>query len=155
MPIEFSLSEEIAAAPERVYEVMTDITGASAWMPNLVGMEMLTEGDFDVGSRWRETRRMFGREASEVFEVTDLEPGRGFDVYVNGSLGSSKRGEYRFQHRLEPSVNGTRVTLSGQIGGLPRPMELIGRVFAGPMKKAIAADLAALKSHIEASGQPG
>lgn len=149
MPIEFTMSKEIEAPPERVFEVMTDIPGAHTWMPNLIGMEMLTEGDFRVGSKWRETRKMFGKEASEVFEVTRLDPGRRFDVYVDGSLGSSRSGEYRFRHDVVAVSGGTRVTLSGEIGGMSKLMELVGRLFAGPMKKAIAKDLDAMKAHIE------
>ncbi|MFY0521668.1 hypothetical protein ACN28I_00080 [Archangium gephyra] len=55
----------MAASPERVFSALKDLDAASKWMPNLVGIEKLSPGKFGVGTKWRETRRMFGREASE------------------------------------------------------------------------------------------
>lgn len=150
MAIEFELEQRIEAPPQRVWDVLVDVDAWQEWLPNLVRIERLTEGPLEPGSRWREVRKMFGREASEVFEVTAVEPGRRLDTFVDGAQGSSGRGEYRFVHRLEPDgPAATRLVLSGSVGGTNRLLELLGRLFAGAMKKAIARDLDALASRAE------
>jgi carbon monoxide dehydrogenase subunit G len=151
MAITFELVESIAAPPERVFAVLADLDAAGKWMPNFVRIERLTEGKYGPGARWRETRKMYRREATEEFEVTAMEPPRSLELYVDGAKGSSKRGYYRFRYRLEPAAAGagTRVILAGEMGGLNWLMELFGRLMAGTFKKAIAKDLAAMKAYIE------
>jgi uncharacterized protein YndB with AHSA1/START domain len=74
MPASMTSEFHIDAPPERVFAAMTDVDGYRHWMKGFVGMEKLTAGPVGAGTEWRETRRMFGREASEVFEVTAYEP---------------------------------------------------------------------------------
>jgi hypothetical protein len=149
MALRMSVHTEIAASPERVYAVMTDLVRAQEWIPNLVSIEPLTDGPFGMGARWRETRRMFGKSATEVFEVTGAEPGRTLELYVDGRQGSSKRGEYRFHYELSPVDGGTLVYLYGEIGGMNRVMELFGRLMLGSFKRAITGDLRAMQRYIE------
>jgi uncharacterized protein YndB with AHSA1/START domain len=149
MAIEFTISETINAPLERVFSVATDLDAAGKWMQNLVGIEKLTEGPMAVGSQWRETRKMFGRKASEHFEVTALVPNENLDLYVDGSKGTTGKGEFRFRHTFEASGGGTVFTLSGEVSGMGKFMELIGRLFIGGMKKAIAKDITAMKHYIE------
>jgi carbon monoxide dehydrogenase subunit G len=149
MTIHMTLREEIAAPPDRVFEVLTDLDGASRWMPNFVRIEKLTPGPLRVGSQWRETRKMFGKESTEQFEVTGLERDRSFELFIDGTKGTSKRGQFRFRYDLSPQNGGTVLTLSGEIGGIGIVLELLGRLFAGMCKKAFAKDLAAMKRHIE------
>lgn len=149
MAITFRLAEEFSAPPQAVFAALTDGEQVKAWMPGLVSFEALTDGPFAVGSRFRETRKMFGKEATEEFEVTALEPDRRLDLYVDGAKGSSGSGEYRLSYTFEPHAGGTRVTLDGQVDGMGRMAELLGRLFAGRFKKALSDDLKAMKSHVE------
>jgi carbon monoxide dehydrogenase subunit G len=151
MPIEFTVRKEIAASPERVFSALKDLDAASKWMPNLVGIEKLSPGKFGVGTKWRETRRMFGREASELFEVTSLEPNKSLELYVDGTQGSAKRGHYRFRYRLEPAGGKTALTMEAEIGGMGFLLELFGRLMLGSFKKAIVSDLEAMAGYIEGS----
>jgi len=148
MAIEFTVTQHFVAPPERVFDALTDLEGAADWMPGLVGIEQLTAGDFGPGTEWRETRRMFGHEATEQFEVTDCEPPRHLGLRVDGTRGTSRRGEYLFDYRLEPSGGGTEVVLHGQIRELGTIMGLLGRLMKGPYRKACAKDLEALARHL-------
>ncbi|MCY1079790.1 SRPBCC family protein [Archangium lansingense] len=151
MALEFTVRKEIAASPDRVFSVLKDLDAASKWMPNFVGIEKLSPGKFGVGTKWRETRRMFGRDASELFEVTGLEPGRSLELYVDGTQGSSKRGYYRFRYLLEPAGGKTTLTMAAEIGGMGFILELFGKLLLGSFKKAIIADMDAMTSYIEGS----
>jgi uncharacterized protein YndB with AHSA1/START domain len=154
MAARFSVSQHFAHSPERVFQALTDLEGAGQWMPGFVRMELLTEGEFRVGTEWRETRRLFGKEATEQFEVTACEPPRRVGIRVDGSKGSSKRGEYVFDYRLEPAAEtGTNVLLHGEIRGLSGLMGLISKLMVGPFKKACAKDLRALAEHLEGAAR--
>jgi carbon monoxide dehydrogenase subunit G len=151
MPIQFTVRKEIAASPDRVFTVLKDLDSAKQWMPNLVGIEKLSPGKFGVGTKWRETRRLFGGDASELFEVTGCEPARSLELYVDGTQGSSKRGHYRFRYLLEPSGGKTTLTLAAEIGGMGFFLELLGRLMVGTFKKNIVSDLDAMARYIEGS----
>ena len=150
MSIKFAVEETIHAAPHAVFSVLTDIDNAKRWTPNCVGVERLTPGRFAVGTRWRETRKMYGGEATEEFEVTRCDPPRRIELFVDGRKGSSKRGEYRFVYKLAPVEEGTRVTLRGSVSTPGWLWKLVGKMFVGSFKKACVKDLQTMRAYIEA-----
>lgn len=154
MAIQFQVSEWIGAPPARVYAVATDLDSAAEWMNGLERIEWLTEGGFRPGARWREVRRMFGKEAAEEFEVVHCEPGQSFTLAVDGRKGSTGRGAYRFEHRLEPEREGTRFTMDASITGMGWMGRLLGPFMQRAFRKAICADLNKLKERIEAEPAP-
>lgn len=154
MPITFRVTQDFAVPPERVFTALTDLDGARAWMPGLVRIVRLDHDAshpvLSVGSRWRGTRRMFGREATEEFEVTHLDPPLRLALRVDGSKGSSRRGEFLFDYTLQPvAEGGSRVLFDGEIRGLGPVWELVGRLFGGVYRSACAKDLQALASHLD------
>lgn len=149
MALTFTLTEHIAAPPERVYAHLIDIQTWAEWMPNLVRIETLTPPPFGAGTQWRETRKMYGREASEHFEVTAFTPPRSLSLFVDGRKGSSGKVEYRFDYVFVPEGSGTRLELRAEISGMGWFMALIGRLMIGMFKKAIAQDNAAFKAYVE------
>ncbi|MFJ3903390.1 SRPBCC family protein [Streptomyces sp. NPDC090025] len=68
------VERRVAASPGRVWEAITDLPDLPRVLAGVEKVEVLTEGGFAVGTRWRETRRMLGREATEEMTVTVCEP---------------------------------------------------------------------------------
>lgn len=64
------LSRPVAATPERVWNILTDIPRAADTLRGVDDIEMLTEPPYVVGTRWRETRTMFDKKATEELWVT-------------------------------------------------------------------------------------
>lgn len=154
MPTGFSLTTEIAAPAERVYECLTDLEGYGAWMSGLVRVERLSGGPFAAGTRWRKVRRFNRRESGEVFEVAAADPPHDLALRVDGTQGSSGKGVYRFHYRLtEGEGEGGRGTtcLELQVDfDLPGVVaKLLGRLARGSLKQAIAQDTAAMKAFLE------
>ena len=147
--MQFSLSEWIDAPPDDVYAVATDVEGMRAWMNKLVRIEMLTEGGFRKGARWREVRKMYGKEAGEEFEVRSAKSPSAFTLCVDGSKGASKRGEYVFEHRLVPENGGTRFEMDATMSGMGLMGKILGPLMKGAFKKAIHKDLVSMKEFIE------
>ena len=151
MSITFSVTRELAASPFEVFRAMTNLDDAGEWMPGFVRIQHLgAPGELSVGSRWRETRRMFGKEATEEFEVTELVPPTRIGLRVDGSRGTSGSGEFLFTYSLVPTVLGTLVTLDGEIRGVGGVMGVMGRVFSGIYKRACLRDLDALGHYLKA-----
>ncbi|GGY61253.1 SRPBCC family protein [Streptomyces omiyaensis] len=68
------VERRVAASPGRVWESITDLPDMPRVLSGVQRVEVLTEGGFGVGTRWRETRRMMGKEATEEMTVTECEP---------------------------------------------------------------------------------
>ena len=61
------------------------------------GMEKLTHGEFGPGTKFRETRKFFGKTASEVFEVVAADPPRRVTLSVDGKATTTwKKGDARY-----------------------------------------------------------
>lgn len=150
MRISFQSEMLIQARPIEVLGAITNLDAWPRWMPGLVRVEKLTEGQVDLGTRWRETRRMYGREASEVFQVTEYEPPGRLGLLVDGSQGTTGKGEYRFLYLLEPAGEGaTRLTLEGDIDMPGMAARLLGFLFKGMMRMGCERDLVAMKEWVE------
>jgi carbon monoxide dehydrogenase subunit G len=151
MALSFTLQMHFDASPETVFRMLTDLETAREWMPGFVSREKLTEGEFGPGTEWRETRKMYGRNATEQFQVTGYEPHGKLELFVDGTKGTTGRGYFRFTYDLAPENQGTLVKLSAEVGGMGKIMELVGRLFLGSFKKACARDLQAMRAHMQAS----
>jgi catechol 2,3-dioxygenase-like lactoylglutathione lyase family enzyme len=98
------MQEHVSAGPEHVFAIATDLDRARDWMNGFVGIEVVGNGPFGLRARWAETRRMFGKNATEDFEVMEFEPPSKISLYVDGSKGSSKKGEYFFTYVIEENT---------------------------------------------------
>lgn len=150
MAIKFDYERTVPAPPERVFAAMTDLDELARWMPGFVGIERLTEGPMAVGTQFRETRKVFGMQSTEHFEVVGLVPARELDFRVDGTKGTSGKGVYRFRYRLGPDADGTRLRLEGEIGGISGLMAFFAKLMMGSFKKACTRDLDALADYLQA-----
>lgn len=152
--MEFTDVIDLDAPPERVRAAALDLEAFGRWMPGLVRIERLDgegPGPLRIGSRWRETRKMYGREASEVFEVRALADDH-WALSVDGRQGTTGKGEFHFEYRLAPEGHGTRLTLHARIDmGSGLFVRLMLKLMGGTFRKAVAKDHACLKAFVEAS----
>lgn len=150
MSITFRITQRVDGDPARVFRALTDPDIAHSWMPGLVRIDRVGEEDepLRVGSRFRETRVIFRKEATEEFEVTALEPPTRLGLLVDGRKGSSRRGEYVFLYTLAPDHDGTHITLDAEIRGLNPVLALFARFFAASYRKAVMKDLEALGAYL-------
>lgn len=151
MSLSFASELRVAAPLERVFAALTELDQWHHWMPDLVAVERLTPGTgLTTGTRFRETRKVFGKPAAEVFEVVSVSPPRALAFHVDGTQGASKRGHYHFAYSLEPDgADATRIRLDAQVDGLGWFSRLLGRAFVGMLRKGCERDLRALGAHLE------
>ncbi|CAN7535431.1 SRPBCC family protein [Peribacillus frigoritolerans] len=148
MSIQFETKETFNVPREKVYEGLLDLDSAKHWMQGLVRIERLDEGSIKVGSVWKETRKMMGIEGGEVLKVTVLEPNK-IQLYVDGSKGTSGKGEHFYTNSIKELGNATEVTLHGEIKGMTGIAKLVSKLMTGTYRKICAKDLDGLKNYLE------
>lgn len=142
------VSTHVSAPLERVFEVFTDIEKAEERIPAITKVEKLSDGPFGNGTRWRETRVIMKKEATEEMWVTGFQPPHGYTVEArsHGML-------YETLFRFEAEGDGTKVTWT--FVGTPRSLgakliaPIFGLFFNGMMKKCMLGDLEALRDVCE------
>lgn len=149
MSFDFTLEEHIDAAPAKVFSVATDLDQALQWMNGIVRIAKVGDEPFGVGTQWEETRKMFGKDATEHFEVMEYEPPTKVRLFVDGSKGASNKGGYHFTYVIEPDGTGSKLTLRSTIETSGWLSSLMGRPFVGFFKRAMRKDLRSMKAFIE------
>ncbi|MFE7778035.1 SRPBCC family protein [Streptomyces sp. NPDC057445] len=149
------VERRIAAPAERVWEAMTDLEGMERVLSGVQKVEVLTDGGFRVGTRWRETRRMLGKEATEEMYVTASEPPERYVVEAE-SHGTRYVSEFELLP-VGPVTTTVRMTFSasppgGVMGVLAK---VLGGLGAGAVSKAIAKDLAEVAASVEGADGRG
>ena len=125
-----------------MWQIATDIEHAENVLGAVQRIERLDSGSaFGVGTRWRETRKMFGREATEEMTVIAVDEGRSY------TTGAHSRGSrYSSVVSVEP-VGDQRSRISMVFGAEPQGWAArmsamtLGRLFAGYIRRALRADL--------------
>lgn len=153
--MEMTVSRDIAADPAAVWAVITDLDATEQNLSGVQRIERLDDNDgFVVGTRWRETRTMFGREATEEMQVTAIQPGHSYTVTAN-SAGTA----YASTLRVEPTGAGASrltMTFAAQPSGAATRLlaATIGRLFQGATRKMLERDLADIAAASETT-RPG
>ena len=71
-----SFERDIAAPVEGVWATMTDVNRYAERFSKVDAAVLISDGPFDVDTRWHETRTAYGRAASVNYRVTECEPHR-------------------------------------------------------------------------------
>lgn len=139
----------INAKPEAVWQVITNIENAPNTITGIEKVEILEhqEGKF-VGLKWRETRIMFGKEATEVMWITDAQQNKSYSTRAesHGSI-------YKTHFELKESGNQTHLSMSfngeAQTVGAKIMSAMMGAFLKGSMRKTLEKDLLDIKTAIE------
>lgn len=131
----------VDAPVERVWQMSTDIERWPETISGIKSVEVLVDGDFRPGVRWRETRSMFGREETEEMWVTEVDPQRSYTV-ESDAHGAHYRSTFTFT-ATSPQQTEVELTFGGE------PQTTVARILAkltGPLAsrsvaKALQQDL--------------
>jgi len=126
--------------------VISDLETHTAWRPALVEFRQISEGPLRVGARIREVLQWGRREIEIEDVVTALEPPRRLALH-----GEWKAADFDVEFRLEPSGDGTRVTMDWPLHPKSLLMRIAAPFLGGTMRKATAEELEKLKAFVEAS----
>ncbi len=147
------VSRRYAAPPEKVFAVFSDLDAAASRIPAIKAVEIL-EGPgnpLGMGTRWRETRVVMGREAKEVMWITAFEPGRMYRAEAE-----SHGMHYESTFRFRPDGDGTVVEMEFRGRALTFAAKLMaaamGAMMRNTLRKCCQEDLDALAPYCEGKG---
>lgn len=135
----FSMTKKVAAPVDRVFDVFTDVEHAAGRIGGIVKTEMLTPGPIRVGTAFKETRMMFGKEATETMRFTAYEPGKMYTLEAV-SCGAAFKSTFYF----EPDGDATLVRFDLETKALSFFAKLfspLAKLMMGTMKKCIEKDI--------------
>lgn len=143
------VSIHIDAPPDRVFDVASDFPGAPARCSGIVSVEMLTDGPVGKGTRFRETRTVMGRHATEEFEITRYQRPDSYDIHC-ASHGCTFDTTVSVD-RIDSG--GSRLTMDYRAKAVAFPAKVMnlfmGRAINNMCRKAMEQDLADIKASIE------
>ncbi|MFQ5930774.1 MAG: SRPBCC family protein [Nitrospiraceae bacterium] len=143
----------IDGSKEDVWKVITDIENSPNAITGIEEVEILERPtDGLVGLKWRETRTLFGRTATEIMWITDAKENGRYRtraeshgaVYVTSLVVSEHDGKTR----LTMEFDATPQTLSARVMAATT-----GIFFKNATKKALMQDLNDIKAVVERSGE--
>lgn len=155
MDHKITLTRHVNAGPDKVWAVISDIPGSAATLSGIDSIQMLSEGGYGEGTRWKETRTMMGRAETVEMWVSQAEPPSattGGSTTVKALQGGA---DYTTRFILAERDGGTDLTLT--FGAeMVKPtllskvmMALFGRIGMSATRKALARDLAEIAAKAE------
>ncbi len=146
------LSTHIDAPADAVFAAASDFPNATEMVGGIDAVEMLspaTDGSASgVGTRFRETRTMFGKQATEEMQVSAFDPPRSYTL-------SAVSCGVQFDSTVEVIPDGAGCRLGYDIVGVPTTLfaRVVGAIMSpmmkGGMRKAMEKDLSDIKAYIE------
>jgi len=150
--IHFEVKQTVQVTKQEVFESLLDFDTAHHWKQGLVRVERLDDGPIKPGSEWKETRKVFSKEAFEHFEVIEIDEPEKIVLRCDGTKSTTGQGEYLFTYRITSAGASSQITLHGEIKEVSGLAKLLGKLTAGSFKKSSATDLKALKHYLEKDG---
>ena len=140
--LSISVTRHVNAPADTVWQVLTDLDNAADTLSGVIRIERLAGEGYAVGTKWRETRKMMGKEATEDMWVTEVEAPTRTVVKAN-----SHGMNYTSGFTLKPDATGTILEMyfSGESESTSRISKIFtavfGRLGARVTRKFMAKDL--------------
>ena len=149
--MELSVYVEIEKPLEDVWNSITDFKNCSNYIESIVKLEIIDEPkDTLIDFKWKETRVMFGKEATETMWITDYLENEYYETRAesHGSIYISRLSLERVEKhtKLTMSFLANAQTLFAKIFS-----QCMGFLIKGSMKKALIKDLNDIKTYLESN----
>ena len=127
---------------QHVFAFLVDLQKLPMWQSNLVNTQAITAGPLHAGSRFRELRKVRGKESEIEGEVTTFVPNRRF------ATKTLNQPPVTISYALDPEAGGTRLSyeFTMQTKGL---MRLLEPMILKSIRKESDSDLQRLKHILE------
>lgn len=139
------IQRTIAAPADQVFAAVADVRQFSRAVENIERVEFVSDTRTGPGTRFRETRRLRGREATVELEITEFAPPE--RVRFLSEAGGVKWDTVFTVARARGG--NTRLTMVMEATPLTLPARLMVPLMKGMVRKAIAADMDAVRAYCE------
>lgn len=145
------LAIDIQASPGDIWAVLTDPVGFTEWVRGMQSVEVLTAGEYGVGTRYHVIAGTGQRTIEWTVEITGLEPERRIDFSYSGAV------EGNGGWLIEPDKDGVRYWVTSFDEFAPpgsRLMKLLSRFWLDNAARAARREsLERLKDMVESTGE--
>ncbi len=145
------VSRDVSASADVVWTIMTDLENAADTISAIQSIVILSEPqEFGVGTRWRETRTMFGKQATEEMSVTKVDFGTSYVVEAesNGARYTT------IMQVVATGEHSSKISMSfgaEPTGTMAKVMgATVGKLFESATRRALAQDLDDIAAAAEA-----
>ena len=147
--MKLTIDIEIKAPKEKVWKVITDIENSVNTISGIEKIEILNKPkDTVVGLKWKETRTIFGKSATETMWITEATENDYYKTRAesNGAIYQTilKLSEKENTTFLTMEFSTEAISLKGKIMAF-----IFGRMLSKSMKKLIEKDLMDIKNIVE------
>lgn len=145
-----TITKHINASPDKVWAVISDIPGSASTLSGVDSVQLLTDGPYGEGTRWKETRTMMGRSETVEMWVAQADPPR--STTVKALQGGA---DYTSRFTLAERNGGTDLTLTFGAEMLEASafskvmMAIFGKIGMSFTRRALAKDLAEIAAKAE------
>lgn len=144
-----SVEVKIKGTKEAVWQAITDIEHSIDWIAGIQKVEVLENPEESfIGFKWRETRIMFGKEATEVMWVTDAETNKGYRTRAESHgaiyISSFNIEEQNEECSLTMGFESEAVSIGGKLMDT-----FFGRMMKKSTEKELMKDLVDIKAFVE------
>jgi len=141
----------IKAPKEKVWQTITDFDSAADRISGIEKIEILEKPESGlIGFKWRETRTMFGKTATEEMWITDVLENDHYNVRAE-SHGAIYRSTMSVAGEGNQSVLKMTFDAESVSFGAKVMSFLMGFMFNGATRKALQKDLGDIKASVESS----
>ena len=150
MDHKISLTQQVNAPADKVWAVISDVPGSAATLSGIDAIQMLSDGPYSEGTRWKETRTMMGRSETVEMWVSQTDPPR--STTVKALQGGA---DYTSRFTLADRDGGTDLTLTfgAELQNPSRmsklAMALFGKLGMRITRKSLSRDLAEIAAKAE------
>lgn len=144
------IERNIDARIENVFETISEIQNFAKAIPHIVNVEFLTDSQKGVGTRFRETRMMKGKEVATELEVTEHVPNEKVRMVTDnhGTVWDTV-----FEVRADGDSTHLKMTMDSRSYKLMPKLML--PLVNGMIRKAVEADMDSVKVYCEQAKQSG
>ena len=142
-----TVTRSIEAPVETVFQTVSDISNFRKAIPHITDVQFLTDQRSGVGTRFRETRSMKGRQHATELEVTEYQPNDRVRM-VADSHGTV----WDTVFEVVPNGSGADLSMVMDARAYKLIPKLLNPLMKGFVAKAVEADMDAVKSYCEGSG---
>jgi carbon monoxide dehydrogenase subunit G len=115
-----SVSSEVAAAPDKVWQLVLDLPRFAEWNTMHDAFVGDIPSTLDAGSTYKQRVKLMGMPAEVAWRVTGLDAPNTLDLAGDGPMGVKAKNHFQ----VEPAGEGSRITFE---------MEFAGPALTGPM----------------------
>ena len=149
--MQISVSVVINRPKAEVWSAITDIKNSQNMITGILALKIIHKPDNGmIGLKWEETRKMFGKEASEIMWVTEAESEQYYCTRAesHGSIYLTK------MSIVEKDLNKSELVMTFSAKAQSRMIKIISAVMGlfvnKSMKKLLLSDLEDIKNYVEA-----